>query len=88
MIKNSLGEYCEITLENNTLRFDRKQSGVTDFEENFASVHTFSYEDISLHQLDIYVDRSSIEIFLNEGQNRLNPRAYGAPPNLPFDCSF
>ena len=79
-IKNSLGEYCEVTLENNTLRFDRRQSGVTDFEESFASVHTFSYEDISLHQLDIYVDRSSIEIFLNGGQKVMTEIVFPQEP--------
>lgn len=69
---NSAGEKVIITLDtvNKSLTLDRTQSGDVSFDEAFAEVqyapfHSLGNED----NVDIIVDHSSIEIFINEGES-------------------
>jgi fructan beta-fructosidase len=52
----------------NEIFVDRTLSGITDFQEDFAGTHAVKLEteneSIKLH---IFVDRSSIEVFVNDG---------------------
>lgn len=55
--------------QSHTLSFDRTQSGVVDFSENFpATTVTPTYEVDGKISLRIFIDRSSIEVFGNDGQ--------------------
>lgn len=52
-----------------TLSFDRTQSGITDFSEGFPAVTvTPTHETSGRIALRIFVDRSSMEVFGNNGQ--------------------
>lgn len=52
-----------------TLSFDRTQSGITDFSEGFPAVTvTPTHETSGRIALRIFVDRSSIEVFGNDGR--------------------
>lgn len=52
-----------------TLSFDRTQSGITDFSEGFPAVTvTPTHEASGRIALRIFVDRSSIEVFGNDGR--------------------
>ncbi len=70
--------------DTNTLTFDRSQSGQIDFEQSFgAKQHTQPYfpegEDINV---SIYIDASSIEVFVDWGRNVFTEQIF---PNIPFD---
>jgi fructan beta-fructosidase len=55
-------------VKNSTLFVDRMQSGKVDFNPNFPGVHTAVMKPIDgLIQLHIFLDRSSVEIFGNNG---------------------
>ena len=52
-----------------TLSFDRTKSGLTDFSEGFPAVTaTPTHEINGKVSLRLYVDRSSIEVFGNDGR--------------------
>lgn len=54
--------------ERNEIFVDRTRSGIIDFQENFAAVHTVKLEtEGEPIKLQIYVDRSSVEVFVNDG---------------------
>ncbi|MFC0262183.1 glycoside hydrolase family 32 protein [Fontibacter flavus] len=47
---------------------DRGLSGLTDFEASFANTQTAPLNGIKTEKIHLYLDRSSIEIFINDGQ--------------------
>lgn len=52
-----------------TLSFDRTESGITDFSEGFPTVTvTPTHETSGRIALRIFVDRSSMEVFGNNGE--------------------
>ncbi|MDE5813036.1 MAG: DUF4980 domain-containing protein, partial [Muribaculaceae bacterium] len=55
--------------EKHTLSFDRRESGIVDFSENFPAVTVSpTFEKNGKVSLRIFVDKSSIEVFGNDGQ--------------------
>ncbi|MDE6696777.1 MAG: glycoside hydrolase family 32 protein, partial [Muribaculaceae bacterium] len=55
--------------EKHTLSFDRRESGIVDFSENFPAVTVSpTFENNGRISLRIFVDKSSIEVFGNSGQ--------------------
>lgn len=55
--------------ENHNLQFDRRQSGLVDFSGNFPTVTVSpTFEDNGKVSLRIFIDRSSIEVFGNDGK--------------------
>lgn len=54
--------------DRNELFVDRTRSGIIDFQENFAAVHTVKLETAGEPiKLQLYVDRCSVELFVNDG---------------------
>lgn len=47
---------------------DRGLSGLTDFEASFANTQTAPLNGIITEKIHLYLDRSSIEVFINDGQ--------------------
>ena len=71
ILSNHQGDKVNIQYDSkaHTLSFDRTQSGVVDFSENFPAITvTPTYEVNGKISLRIFIDRSSIEVFGNEGQ--------------------
>lgn len=70
-LSNKTGENVEMiyNAKNHTLQFDRRQSGIVDFSESFPAVTVSpTFETNGKISLRIFVDRSSIEVFGNNGQ--------------------
>ena len=70
-LSNSNGEKVVMTYDAaaHTLAFDRRESGITDFSCDFPAVTvTPTYERDGRISLRIFVDRSSIEVFGNDGR--------------------
>lgn len=71
VLTNKAGEKVVMTYnpKDNTMSFDRTQSGITDFSESFPAVTVApTYEKEGKVSLRIFVDRSSIELFGNDGR--------------------
>ncbi|MEZ4884307.1 MAG: GH32 C-terminal domain-containing protein [Chitinophagales bacterium] len=67
----------------NQVFVDRSQSSQTNFEGNFREVFNAPLENTSLDiTLHIFVDRSSVEVFVNEGERVITARIF---PSLAAD---
>ncbi len=65
----------------NTLFVDRTESGDVYFNENFPGRYSTTLHDTKRVKLHIFVDRSSVEVFANDGEKVMTDRIY--PPQ---DC--
>tara|TARA_R110001592_G_scaffold151883_1_gene378958 strand:+ start:187245 stop:188789 length:1545 start_codon:yes stop_codon:yes gene_type:complete len=65
--ENEFGESLVIGKREGELYIDRTKSGLTDFNEGFASIITAPLNEFDVNEVRILLDRSSIEVFVNEG---------------------
>lgn len=66
-----------------TLSFDRTKSGVVDFSDSFPAVTVApTFETDGSIKLRLYIDRSSIELFGNNGRFAMTNLVF---PNMPYD---
>lgn len=66
-----------------TMSFDRREAGVSDFSENFPAVTVApTRENNGKVELRIFVDRSSIELFGNDGRFVMTNLVF---PNEPYN---
>lgn len=80
-LANDLDQYITLKLVGDTLMFDRSQSGIIDFEDGFGVVHKTPVAGIDIKQLEFYVDVSSIEIFINDGEMVITELVF---PDQPY----
>ena len=65
-----------------TFSFDRTKSGVVDFSENFPAVTVApTFEQNGKVALRIFIDKSSIEVFGNDGKFAMTNLVF---PNEPY----
>ncbi len=81
-ILNPLNESYQISYTDNLLTFDRSKSGVVDFHPDFGKEHKVDLQGLVLHSIEVYVDLSSIEIFLNDGELAITEIVF---PNQPYN---
>lgn len=68
--------------KNHTMSVDRRQSGVTDFSDKFPAITTApTFEKDGKINLRIFVDRSSVELFGNNGEFTMTNLVF---PNKPY----
>lgn len=64
---NPAGEKLILTKAGTSLILDRSQSGLIGFSEPFGKPHTLLDLIDSVSHVRIFLDRSSVEVFINEG---------------------
>lgn len=80
--KNGEKSVIEYNREKHTLLFDRTRSGITDFSTNFPAITVApTFENNGKISLRIFIDRSSIEIFGNDGKTAMTNLVF---PNSPY----
>ena len=83
-LSNKQGEAFIITLDNeaHTFTMDRRQSGITDFSENFSTVTTapLLLQQRTYH-ITLYIDRCSVEAFDEEGAWAMTNLTF---PTVPY----
>lgn len=70
-ISNKAGEYVTLrySSSDHTLSFDRRESGIVDFSQDFPSVTVApTFDDGRKVSLRIFIDKSSMEVFGNNGK--------------------
>jgi fructan beta-fructosidase len=65
---NASGESLLIGKNDEELFIDRTRSGLTSFHDSFASVIKAPFNEIEMKKVRILLDRSSVEVFINDGQ--------------------
>lgn len=83
-LANKNGEHVTMIYDTgaNTLSFDRRESGITDFSQDFPAVTTapvFSHD--GRMDLRIFIDRSSVELFANGGRGVMTNLVF---PTVPY----
>jgi len=72
LLRNSENDVYRLSIRNNRLFSDRRASGLVDFEARFATQEhlsgTFQPDAEGKITLDIFLDKSSIELFVNNGE--------------------
>ncbi|WP_373496412.1 glycoside hydrolase family 32 protein [Aquiflexum sp.] len=79
-ISNEKGEIVTIEKAGGELKFDRTKSGLSDFSKVFAAVHKAPLNGIAVESIRIFIDRSSIEIFVNEGELAMTELVFPTSP--------
>ena len=73
------GTVVGFTPENKEVFVDRTRSGEVSFAPEFPGRHTASMRQGSRVKLHIFLDRSSVEVFVNDGEMVLTDRVYPSP---------
>lgn len=68
VFSNNLGDELVFKKSDAQFLFDRSKSGKVDFNEEFGKIHEMEELDLSIEKIQVFLDRSSIEIFINKGQ--------------------
>lgn len=72
--ENEAGQYLELRYENGVFSLDRSHSEQTELMQQFGSVRHCEVEH--LQTIDLYFDRSVLEVFLNGGEKVLTSRFF------------
>lgn len=83
-LANKTGDKVVMTYDpkNHSMSFDRRESGIVDFNENFPAVTVApTFENNGKINLRIFIDRSSIELFGNDGNFVMTNLVF---PNEPY----
>jgi fructan beta-fructosidase len=65
--------------ENKKVFVDRTHSGEVSFAPEFSGCHKVALRQSSRVKLHIFLDRSSVEVFVNDGEVALTDRIYPSP---------
>ena len=83
---NGTGEHVVLHFDpdNEVLSFDRRKSGRVDFSKKFGNkIHTLPVEaSDSLSEIRIIIDKSSIEIFIQDGRYVMTEQVF---PKMPYN---
>lgn len=84
VLSNVSGEHVDMVydVKNKTFSFDRRQSGIVDFSQDFPAVtYAPTHSADGKVSLRLFIDRSSIEVFGNEGRFVMTNLVF---PNEPY----
>ena len=87
---NRKGEHVTMTYDvtGRTLSFDRRESGITNFSQDFPAVTTAPVYTHDGHMdLRIFIDRSSIEVFANGGRGVMTNLVFPTTPYSTLSVS-
>ena len=79
-LSNEKGEMVIIESSGQNLIFDRSKSGIIDFSPEFSNVHQIPLNGINVENIRMFIDRSSIEVFINEGELTLTELVFPTAP--------
>jgi fructan beta-fructosidase len=65
---NSLGEKLLIKSDGQNLELDRSKSGKVNFSDGFGNLLETPLRNLKIDHLRIFLDRSSVELFINDGE--------------------
>jgi fructan beta-fructosidase len=58
---------------------------LVDFEARFAKIHTAPLNGLEVKSLRIFIDRSSIEVFVNDGEMVMTELVFPTEPYTKLD---
>ncbi|PQB05236.1 glycoside hydrolase family 32 protein [Aureitalea marina] len=79
-LSNDSNEKIQIQLTDGQLLFDRTKAGISDFEEGFAAIHKLDLDELQVERIELYLDASSVELFVNQGQRVMTELVFPTTP--------
>ncbi len=79
---NEMNENVTISLQQGIFSVDRKNSGITNFSDVFPAIHTMDLGKVDVKKVSLYLDLSSVEIFINDGERVMTEIIF---PNTPYN---
>ncbi len=87
--KNEVGNTFVIIANNDEISVNRSNSGQINFDDSFASIPiTASLADLQndqTHKVEVFVDHSSVELFIDDGLVSLTVQVFPDQPFSDFD---
>ncbi|SNR38255.1 glycoside hydrolase family 32 protein [Lutibacter flavus] len=80
-LANRLNEVLKISVIEDKLFVDRKLAGIGSFNDVFPAIHEVPLNGIRIHKIEVFVDKASIEIFINNGERVITELVF---PNEPY----
>ncbi|MBN3582265.1 glycoside hydrolase family 32 protein [Algoriphagus aestuarii] len=80
IFSNELGEQVQITKELGLVSIDRSQSGISNFNPDFAAIHSAPMS-WKADKIQIFLDAHSVELFVNDGELVMTSIVF---PNSPW----
>jgi fructan beta-fructosidase len=65
---NEKGERFNVKFDKSQLITDRTMAGESSFSKEFAAIHKAPLNGIKVNKIQVFVDASSVEIFINDGE--------------------
>ncbi|MEQ8881594.1 MAG: glycoside hydrolase family 32 protein [Cyclobacteriaceae bacterium] len=87
IMANELDEQVTIAFENGIFSFDRSRSGIIDFEEGFGVKHEVDFSDLLIENIKVYVDKASMEVFINDGERVMTEIIFPNEPLVKINTS-
>ena len=79
---NNLGEVFSIEIDGDQVTTDRTKSGDSSFNEEFAKVHRAAKLKNKASNVKLFVDASSVELFINDGELVMTELLFPTEPLL------
>ncbi|MFT6855210.1 MAG: fructan beta-fructosidase [Cyclobacteriaceae bacterium] len=79
---DSTKERLTISLTKDSISIDRRYAGMSDFHEAFAAVHKAPLMDTTNTLIELFFDRSSVELFIDNGEVVLTDLLF---PTVPYN---
>ncbi|HZK93071.1 MAG TPA: glycoside hydrolase family 32 protein [Prolixibacteraceae bacterium] len=87
-ISNKVDEKVLIQFIDGEFKFDRTNSGLSAFNKGFAGIHSAPFQgDPRNIVVDIYVDLSSVEVFINNGEVVFTELVFPSKPYQYFEVT-
>lgn len=80
VLSNEKEERLVIALNRDQLSIDRTGSGLSAFKKSFAAVHEAPLPSIDIEHLQVYLDKSSVEVFVNDGLTVMTDLVFPTEP--------
>ena len=80
VFSNEKGEEVILEKSGEKLVFDRSNSGIVDFSEDFPKLHNIPNIGLSIEHVRIYIDHSSLEFFINDGEMVITELIFPSTP--------
>lgn len=80
VFSNKHNEKILLAKSGDRIVFDRSQSGITNFNDDFRSIHYAPAAAINIQKIKVFIDRSSIEFVFNEGELNMTELVFPKSP--------
>ncbi|MEQ8238286.1 MAG: glycoside hydrolase family 32 protein [Cyclobacteriaceae bacterium] len=80
VLSNGVKEEFSIFISLDEIRTDRSRSGQIDFNSEFGNIHSSKPTFSQINKIELFLDRSSVELFINDGEMVITELVFPTQP--------